>query len=356
MNSKIEDEKFMRRCLELAGKGLGTTRPNPLVGSVIVLNGKIIGEGFHRQAGGPHAEVNAINSVKDKSLLQKSTLYVNLEPCTHTGKTPPCSDLIVFYKIPKVVIGTRDPNPLVFGKGIERLRKNGCEVVTDILNEECYQLNRRFFTFHTRQRPYIILKWAETKDGFIDVIRDKDTPVQPNWISNELSRMLVHKWRTEEHAIMVGTNTALWDNPFLNVREWHGEAPVRIVLDRTLRLPDNLHLFDHSIPTLVFTEKNLPSQKNLEYIQVDFDMHVEQTIFRKLYEKGIQSVLIEGGKKLIDSMLREGLWDECRVFIGNKTFEYGITSPDINNILTDIIPVKEDRLLIYRHMELTKTF
>ncbi len=347
MERRIEDEKFMHRCLELAAKGLGTTYPNPLVGSVIVLNGKIIGEGYHKKAGGPHAEVNAINSVKDKSLLSESTLYVNLEPCTHIGKTPPCSDLIIHHKIPRIVIGTQDPNPLVSGKGIERLRKNGCEVLTDIVPMECYHLNRRFFTFYTKQRPYIIIKWAETKDGFIDIIRSKETPVQPNWISNDLSRMLVHKWRSEEQAVMVGTDTALWDNPILNVREWHGESPVRIVPDRTLRLPDSLHLFDGNIPTLVFTEKMKPAKKNLEYITIDFKDHPEQRIFHKLFELEIQSILVEGGRKLIESLFHNNLWDECRIFIGDKSFGVGIPSPDINGSLTDSITVNEDHLLIY---------
>ncbi len=254
MGTISENEKYMQRCLDLANMGRGNTGTNPMVGAVIVCNGKIIGEGYHKKYGEPHAEANAIYSVKDKSLLNKSTLYVNLEPCSHTGKTPPCSELIIKSKIPRVIVGTIDPNSIVSGKGLKRLNDSGTEVVTGILEDKSVDLNKRFFTYYRKKRPYIILKWAQTTDGYIDTIRkDKQAP-HLTWISDKISQILVHKWRAEEHAIIVGTNTALLDNPQLNIRFWHGNEPVRIVLDRNLRLPSNLHLFDKTLKTIVFNE------------------------------------------------------------------------------------------------------
>lgn len=362
------DINYMFRCLELAKNGLGKVAPNPMVGSVIVYDGKIIGEGYHQQYGSAHAEVNAINSVKNKALLPKSTLYVNLEPCAHFGKTPPCADLIIKNNIKKVVIGCVDTFAEVAGKGIERLKNAGIEVVVGVLEEESLNLNKRFFTFHNKKRPYIILKWAETNDGFIDVDRGHEENSNPlkkktdgfgplhstrndvnNWITSPLSKKLVHKWRSEEAAIMVGTNTALNDNPQLNVREWAGKNPIRIVLDLNLRLPNNIHLFDKLIPTLVFTYKEKKSETNLEYIQIDASKKLIPQLLETLYKKNIQSVIIEGGTMLLQSFIDENLWDEARVFIGNKTFNKGLKAPQLNIHPTSKEKVSDDVLLIYRN-------
>ena len=241
METTINNEQYMRRCIELAHMGFGATVPNPMVGAVIVHQGKIIGEGYHCKYGEAHAEVNAVNSVEDKSLLSESTLYINLEPCTHFGKTPPCCDLIMQSHIPRVVIANVDPNPLVKGKGIEKLKNAGIEVTTDVLKAEGEELNKRFFSYYKKSRPYIILKWAQTGDGFMDIVRHPSQHLKPVWITTEEARILVHKWRSEEQAILVGTNTVFLDNPKLNVREWTGKDPIRILVDRTLRLPQNLH-------------------------------------------------------------------------------------------------------------------
>ncbi|MDD4192591.1 MAG: bifunctional diaminohydroxyphosphoribosylaminopyrimidine deaminase/5-amino-6-(5-phosphoribosylamino)uracil reductase RibD, partial [Mangrovibacterium sp.] len=262
-------EKYMYRCLELARLGMGEVAPNPMVGAVIVHEGTIIGEGYHREFGGPHAEVNAINAVKTRELLRSSTLYVSLEPCAHFGKTPPCSDLIVSCQIPRVVVGSADPFAAVAGRGIERMRGAGVRVETGILEKECMELNRRFFTFHQQKRPYVILKWAQTLDGFLDVDRSyPEMSGKPTWISNELSRRVVHRQRTEEAAILVGTNTVLKDNPSLTVREWSGRQPVRLVLDRQNRLPEGLQVKDGKAPTVIFTAQPVPSRPNLEFVRL----------------------------------------------------------------------------------------
>lgn len=337
----------MQRCIDLARNGKGRVAPNPMVGSVIVYNDKIIGEGYHRYFGGAHAEVNAINSVKDKSLLSESTLYVNLEPCAHMGKTPPCSDLIVEKKLKKVVIGTSDPNSVVAGKGIQKLINAGIEVVEGILKEECLELNKRFFTFHLYKRPFIVLKWAQSKDGFIDFNRKPDTPIGPNWISNTVSRMLVHKWRSVEQAIMVGTNTIIYDNPSLDTRLWTGNSPLRIVLDRQGRIPSESRVFDGRVKTIVFTEKPFENKKNLEFITVDFGNDIIPLVLNYLYENQIQSLLIEGGGKLIQSFIDNNLWDEARVFKGHSDFGSGIKAPQINASSKSFKPILNDTLIIY---------
>ena len=334
MTNASPHEIYMKRCFELALNGLGYVAPNPLVGSVIVHNNKIIGEGYHKQYGQPHAEVNAIESVADKSLLKDSTLYVNLEPCSHHGKTPPCSDLIISNGIPRVVISTTDPYRLVNGKGIERLRNNGVEIITDILKQEGEKLNKRFFTFHRKFRPYIILKWAQTADGFIDILREPGTPQKPTWITNEQARMLVHKWRSEEQGIIVGTQTAFIDNPQLNVRNWVGNNPVRIVIDRRLRLPGNLHLFDNSVQTLVFTANTPDEDERIigrtEFITTEFDEYLPEHILGELYRRNIQSVIVEGGAKTLQTFITPGLWDEARVFTGSINFYEGVAAPKIS--------------------------
>lgn len=346
--------KYMYRCLELAQMGLGNVAPNPMVGSVIVYNEKIIGEGYHQNYGESHAEVNAINSVKDKSLLKEASLYVNLEPCSHWGNTPPCAERIVKEKIKTVIIGTIDPNAKVAGKGIKILEDSGIKVVTNILNEECKELNRRFFVFHHFRRPYIILKWAQTLDGYIDLIRDKLSPVKPNWITNEIARTLVHKWRTEEDAIMLGTNTVEKDNPKLNVRDWKGNNPVRVILDKTMRLDKKFAIFDDSQKTLVFTVKELDKKftsefKNTEFIPINFQEKVIKQVMRKLYELNIQSVIIEGGAMLHKSFLNDNLWDEARIFIGNEFFFAGVKAAKIPGSIVNEEHVGNSQFFICRN-------
>ncbi|WP_264522429.1 bifunctional diaminohydroxyphosphoribosylaminopyrimidine deaminase/5-amino-6-(5-phosphoribosylamino)uracil reductase RibD [Flavobacterium sp. N1994] len=338
-------EIYIKRCIQLAKNGLGTTYPNPMVGSVIVYDNKIIGEGWHKKSGEPHAEVNAINSVKDKSLLAKATIYVSLEPCSHFGKTPPCCDLIIKHKIPNVVVGTIDPNSKVGGNGIKRLVENGADVIVGILEKECAELNKRFFTFHNKNRPYIILKWAESLDGFIaPLTKEKREPV---WISNEFSRQLVHKWRSEEQAILVGTNTVLDDNPKLDVRDWLGENPVRIVLDRTGKIPSNSFIKDKNTKTIIITEQeNLTDSEHLIYENAIFDIQLTKTIAHISYKYGIQSILIEGGKQTLQSFIDDNLWDEARVFIGKIYLKSGIMSPHLNGEF-QTKNIKDDKLKLY---------
>jgi diaminohydroxyphosphoribosylaminopyrimidine deaminase/5-amino-6-(5-phosphoribosylamino)uracil reductase len=339
----------MRRCLDLAKNGLGNTAPNPLVGAVVVYNNTIIGEGFHRKFGEHHAEVNAIHAVKDKSLLKKSTLYVNLEPCSHTGKTPPCADLIIKTGIPEVVIGIKDPNPVVSGRGYQKLCDAGTTVISGILEQECADLNRRFITYHMKKRPFIILKWAQTIDGYIDLIRDEKQPQQPTWISNEISRMLVHKWRSEEQSIMVGTRTAMMDNPRLNVREWPGSSPLRLVIDRSLKLSKKLNLFDNNSPTVVFNSLLNRKDNNTNYVCVDFSGNFLENILNYLYDSGIQSVLVEGGRMLIDTFIKGNLWDEARVFKGSKVFGNGVSAPFIPFLQPEEFRIRKDQVLLYRN-------
>ncbi|MFT3747963.1 MAG: bifunctional diaminohydroxyphosphoribosylaminopyrimidine deaminase/5-amino-6-(5-phosphoribosylamino)uracil reductase RibD [Agriterribacter sp.] len=318
----------MNRCLQLAALAAGNTAPNPMVGAVLVHEGRIIGEGYHKVYGQPHAEVNCIASVnkKDEDRIIKSIMYVSLEPCAHFGKTPPCADLIIRHSIPTVVIGCRDPFTEVDGKGIEKLKAAGIEVIANVLEEECKALNRRFFTFHTKHRPYIILKWAQSNDGIIGNAGDNRLH-----ISNAYTNRLVHKWRSEEAAILVGTNTALLDDPSLTVRLWPGKDPVRLVLDLELRLPHHLHLFDNAVTTIVFnriqnTIESFNDIKNGEnktwYYQITSDVSIVHQIINALYHLRIQSVLIEGGAKLLQSFIDEGMWDEARV-ITNENLEAG---------------------------------
>jgi len=327
-------EKYIKRCIELAKNGLGTTSPNPMVGSVIVYNDIIIGEGYTSPYGGNHAEVNAINSITDKELLKKATLYVSLEPCNHFGKTPPCSDFIVKHQIPKVIIGCVDPFDKVAGKGIEKLKKHGCDVEVGVLEDECIALNKRFFTYHTKRRLYIILKWAETKDGFISPhvgFLPKGEEAKPIWITNQYSRQLVHKWRAEESATLVGTNTALNDNPKLDIRSWKGKNPVRIVLDRNLRIPAHYNVLDKSIKTIVLTENEKETtDANLIFEQVNFSKELPQQICEVLYKHNIDSVIIEGGSQTLQTFIDDNLWDEARIFIGDVIFNKGVSAPIIN--------------------------
>lgn len=337
---------FMHRCLELALLGMGDVAPNPMVGCVIVHNGIIIGEGYHQKYGEPHAEVNAIHSVQNQELLAHSVLYVSLEPCAHFGKTPPCSDLIVESRIPHVVIGTSDPFARVAGKGIERMQKAGIQVEVGILEKECRELNRRFFTFHEKKRPYILLKWAQTLDGFIDT--DRSETRHQSWITNALAKRLVHKQRSEESAILIGTNTAEFDNPALTVREWTGNQPVRLVIDRSGRLDAGLHIFDQKAPTWVFTTMEKPEQENLKFIPLGSDQDILNQMLADLYHRDILSVIVEGGGKLLSSFLDAGLWDEAFVYTGNQFFGKGVAAPNISGEIVGFEILDDCRLHVFR--------
>ncbi|HXD92656.1 MAG TPA: bifunctional diaminohydroxyphosphoribosylaminopyrimidine deaminase/5-amino-6-(5-phosphoribosylamino)uracil reductase RibD [Bacteroidia bacterium] len=337
--------QYMQRCLELAAKGLGSVAPNPMVGCVIVHNNVIIGEGYHQKYGEAHAEVNAIASVVNKNLLAESTVYVNLEPCSHYGKTPPCSDLLIEHKIKRVVVACLDTNPLVAGKGIEKLRNAGIEVFTGVLEKEAYELNKRFFTYHEKKRPYIILKWAQTKDNFIS----KFPPFirEENWITNNESKKLVHTWRAQEQAILVGTTTALLDNPALTVRLTEGKSPIRILIDKELKVPFINPIFSNAAETIVITEKKEVSVNNVTYHQIDFTKEITPQILNYLYDKKVTSVIIEGGRHTLQSFIDRGLWDEARIFTGNKYFQSGIKAPVINKSKSNSQMIGDDELAVF---------
>lgn len=341
-----QHEIYMKRCLQLAKNGLGTTYPNPLVGSVIVHNGKIIGEGWHKKAGEPHAEVNAINSVKNKSLLKKSTIYVNLEPCSHFGKTPPCANLIIEHQIPKVVIGCIDTFSEVTGKGIEKLTNAGCEVVLNVLEKECIEINKRFFTFHNKKRPYIILKWAETIDGFIAPLMNETKSSFA--ISNPYSRQLVHKYRSEEQAILVGTKTVLNDNPSLDTRDWFGSNPIRVILDKSSKISSEFQVKNKKNPTIVFTEQeNCINSENCIYENLIFDKDLIINLMDVLYHKNIQSVIIEGGTQTLQHFIDQNLWDEARIFISKKKLVIGIKKPVFSKKWHQQHFIEDNQLNIY---------
>lgn len=388
----------MQRCLQLAKNGAGFVAPNPMVGAVLVYEDRIIGEGWHQKYGEAHAEVNCMNdammrlnaeSGRKQEIIEKSTLYVSLEPCAHFGKTPPCADLIIQYKIPKVVIGCRDPFEEVNGKGIERLKAAGAEVVSGVLENECKALNKRFFTFHEKKRPYVILKWAETRDGKmaslnlpagrqvpneggtlnsdninspIDIsdykLKDSKNPplegreVERLLISNEYSNRLVHQWRSEEASIIVGTNTALLDDPELTTRLWEGNSPIRLVLDMNLRLPSHLKLFDKNVKTIVFNTVKQEENENLIYYKIDKEKNVVSEILNALYQLNIQSVIVEGGAKLLQSFIDAGLWDEASVISNEElVIKNGLTAPN----LTSALKVDEEKILSDRIEYYTRT-
>ncbi len=324
---KIE-EKFMARCLLLAANGRGETCPNPMVGAVIVHEGRVIGEGFHRRNGEPHAEVNAIATVRDQSLLPQSTLYVSLEPCSHYGKTPPCAELIIRKRIPRVVVACLDPYPEVSGRGIRMLRDAGVEVVTGVMEHKARALNKTFVTMQEKHRPYIILKWAQSADGFIDRLRDDHTepPVQ---FSTSDSRRYVHKLRAEVAAILVGTRTALLDNPSLTVRHWAGRSPVRVVIDRDLRIPSSFHLFDGKVPTLVFTSCQGTDRPQVTYIPADFSQPLLPQLLHELSVRKLNSLLVEGGANLLGQFLQMGFWDEIQVETASFPLRDGVKAPEI---------------------------
>jgi diaminohydroxyphosphoribosylaminopyrimidine deaminase / 5-amino-6-(5-phosphoribosylamino)uracil reductase len=315
--------------MELARLGFGSVSPNPMVGCVIVNEGRIIGEGFHQEYGGPHAEVNAINSVKDKEQLKQSTVYVSLEPCAHFGKTPPCADLLVKQTVKKVIISNVDPNPLVAGKGIGLLKNAGIEVELGLLEQDGADLNKRFFKYILEKKPYIILKWAQTADGFI-----ARQNFESKWISNEFSRKLVHKWRAEEDAILIGKNTALHDNPTLNVRDWEGNNPLRIVIDHELALDRSLNLFNKEIPTICYNTKTSFSEENLEFVQLSTASFLTE-LMADLHRRKVQSVMVEGGASTIQSFIDAGQWDEARVFEAPVCFGAGIKAPHLQQAVFD---------------------
>ncbi len=339
----------MKHCLELAKRGAGNVSPNPMVGCVIVHKGEIIGEGYHEKYGEAHAEVNAINSVVNPNLLKESTLYVSLEPCAHHGLTPPCSDLIIEKQIPQVVIGTEDSFAEVSGKGIEKMKKAGIGVHLGVMEKECREINKRFFTYHEKKRPFIILKWAQTSDGFIDIEREKDFFGEPTWITGEKALIRVHEMRVREDAIIVGTNTALKDNPSLTVRHCKGSNPLRIVLDKQLRLPDNLNLFDNSTPTVIFNSIRDEKKGNISLLKIDFKKDVIEQVLQKLYELKIQSLIVEGGKQLLESFMEKGIWDEAHVFVGNKWFKKGIAAPQSPEQLINYEKIEDDELFVYKN-------
>lgn len=338
------DELLIQRTFDLALLGVGAVSPNPRVGCVIVKDGEVIGEGWHKKFGEAHAEVNAIASVADKNQLAGSTAYVSLEPCSHFGKTPPCSDLLIQHGVKKVVISNLDTNPLVAGEGLKKLKEAGIEVIAGVLEKEGRDLNKRFFTYHEKERPYIILKWAQTSDGFI-----AHSNYESKWISNEFSRQLVHKWRSEEDAILVGTKTAAHDNPNLSVRDWSGRNPVRLVIDRFLRLSDNLNLFDKSVPTVCFNLLKHEEHANLKLVRLDEQYFIPQ-LLTWLHTEKIQSLLVEGGSQTLSFFIESGLWDEARVFSSPRSFHKGIKSPSLQGDLISREQISTDLLQIYsRH-------
>lgn len=332
---------YMQRALELAELGRGSVSPNPLVGCVIVHQDQIIGEGYHQYYGGPHAEPNAIEQVQNPDLLADATVYVTLEPCAHWGKTPPCANLLIQHQVKRVVIGALDSNPLVGGKGIQLLREAGIEVVTGVLESKVQEQNRRFFTNMEKKRPYVLLKWAETADGFV-ARKNYDS----KWISNSYSRQLVHQWRSEEDAILVGKNTVIHDNPSLNVRDWVGKNPTRIILATSIDPNSPYHVFDQRIPTIIFNETLDREESNKIFIKVDH-VHDIANILHQLYLRKIGSVLVEGGSQVLHAFIKENLWDEARVFKSVQSFGEGIPAPQLSGTIIQELDVMGDKLSIY---------
>jgi len=345
--AEAEDNKFMKRCLELASKAEGLTYPNPMVGSVVVHDGKIIGEGYHLKAGSPHAEVNAINNVSDKVKLKDSTLYVNLEPCSHFGKTPPCADFIIANSIPRLVIGTLDTSEKVSGNGLARLRNAGCEVITGVLEKECRRLNKRFFIFHEKRRPYITLKWAQSADGYLDMIRSTDQKTGPNWITGKPERVLVHKWRASEQAILVGAGTLRTDNPKLNVREWKGNNPLRLILSSSGLMNQESSGNENVAADIVFTHNPDAILPDAKKVNLDKNIPSSLQISDYLFNSGIQSLFIEGGAKVLNHFISLGVWDEAKIFTGGEYFRNGVKAPDISGALYSKTTFSKSTLEIY---------
>lgn len=341
------EPRFMDHALDLASRGGRAVMPNPMVGAVIVRDGVVIGEGYHQRYGGPHAEVMAVESVTDRSLLKGSTLYVTLEPCSHFGKTPPCADLVIESGIPSVVVGCRDPNPKVAGQGIQRLRDAGIKVHEGVRERECIVLNRRFMLFHLERRPYVILKWAETADRYI--AREDGTS---KWISSEFSRRTAHRWRAHEMSILVGTTTARVDDPRLTVRFVEGTNPLRVVIDRELSLPHSLALFDNEVETWVFNSHTEKHEGLTSWKRLDPSRPIPEQILESLYEAKRLSLIVEGGSRTIQSFIDAGLWDEARVFQSRKRFDTGIAAPNLGVSGHTTMPSGKDRIEVFQHPDL----
>lgn len=350
-HQQLEDEKYMFRCIQLGRNALGTAAPNPMVGSVVVHHNSIIGEGYTSAYGGPHAEVNAISSVKHPDLLSGSTLYVTLEPCSHFGKTPPCSDLILKHNIPRVVIGIKDPHTKVAGRGIRKLQDSGCLVVQGILEAACRDHHKRFLTFHEKKRPYIILKWAESLDGYIAPERGKRSKNPgPYWITGMAARQLTHQWRGEEQAILVGANTVLQDNPSLTTRLWKGASPLRVVLNKNQEIPGTYHILDNQAKTLILAGG--PPGLELHDIQVeqiDYSGNIAAQVAGVLHRQQVLSLLVEGGAQTLRTFIEAGLWDEARIFTGNTSFKKGLKAPTLSGRLVQHGGIGPDNLKIVRN-------
>jgi diaminohydroxyphosphoribosylaminopyrimidine deaminase/5-amino-6-(5-phosphoribosylamino)uracil reductase len=344
------DELYMRRCVDLGKLGAGSVAPNPMVGALLVHDNKIIGEGYHKQYGREHAEVNCIMSVntENERFIQSSTLFVSLEPCAHHGKTPPCTDLIIQKKIPKVVIGCRDPFDQVNGRGIEKLKNAGIDVVVNLLHDECFDLNRRFFTCQTKHRPYILLKWAQSSNAKI-----ANLDYSRVFISNEFTNRLVHKWRSEESSVLVGTNTALQDDPYLTNRLWTGKHPLRVILDLDLKLPRSLKVFDSTAPTMIINFLKKEKQANLIYYQIARGASVVDQIIQAIFHHNIQSLIVEGGARLLQAFIDEKMWDEARVITSEEfIMENGLPAPELKNCtLNHSEKILSDRIAYYRRIQ-----
>ena len=339
------DEQYMRRALQLAKLGGSAVAPNPMVGAVIVHNGLIIGEGFHEKFGGPHAEVNAVNSVTNHSLFKESTIYVTLEPCAHTGKTPPCCDLLAYHQFKRVVVATRDPYEEVAGLGISKLRDKGIDVTVGVLQDEAIALNKRFFMLHQEKRPYVFLKWAESADGFMDIQRNGGDTAKINWISGELSKIHTHAGRAKEQAILVGQRTIQNDNPSLTTRAFHGKSPIRLILDPALKSPQDSVVFHDGNKTIVFNHITNDISGNIEFIKADFNS--AGVVLEELYKLNISSVIIEGGAKTLQCFIDENLWDEALVIKGNCIFENGVRGPKFNHVPTKALKTENDMHFCY---------
>jgi len=342
----MEHESFMQRCVDLAYLGQGNVSPNPMVGCVIVKNGLIIGEGYHSEYGGKHAEIKAIESVIDQKEIENSTVYISLEPCVHHGKTPPCVNELINRKIKIAVIGSRDSNPIVGGKGIESLKRAGIEVHENVLSEACRTLNKRFFTFHEKRRPYVILKWAQTSDGYLDKNREIGEK-GINWISSPESKVLVHKWRSEEQSILVGRNTIMNDNPSLTVREISGKNPTRIVIDSQLQLSKDVNIFSKDAPTLVFNRLKNDQTDGVEWIKISETS--TKHILDELFKRNIQSVLVEGGSRTLQYFIIDNVWDEARVIVGDVKFGDGVKAPVMNKVPSRAHQFSDHDMIYYYH-------
>lgn len=341
----MKPQDYMQRCLDLAQLGQGAVAPNPMVGCVIVKDGLVIGEGYHESFGGPHAEVNAISSVKNLEALNGATVYVSLEPCAHFGKTPPCSNLLIEKRVAKVIVACKDPNPKVAGKGIERLQKAGIEVEVGLLETAAKQLNKRFFCYHQKQRPHVVLKWAQTKDGFLDRVRDNDQK-GINWISSEESRSLVHHWRSQEMSILVGKHTAINDNPSLTVRDISGQNPIRILIDSQLQVQNNTSLFSTDAPTLIFNRLKNEKKEGIEWVKIAETN--TKNILDELYKRGIHSVMVEGGSRTLQYFIIDNVWDEAYVLVGDLVFGEGVKAPVLNRVPTHAHPYGTDQIYYFK--------